>query len=49
MLDWPHRDPFDRLIAATAVELRCSLVSKDTAFDALDGTAGWHGRIWSEL
>lgn len=47
LLDWTHRDPFDRLIAATAIELRCSLVSKDTAFDALDETTGWIGRIWT--
>ena len=46
-LGWPHRDPFDRLIAATAIELSYPLVSKDIAFDALDGTAGWQGRVWS--
>ena len=46
-LEWPHRDPFDRLIAATAIELSYVLVSKDSAFDALDGTAGWQGRLWS--
>ena len=45
-LDWTHRDPFDRLIAATAIEMRCPLVSKDIAFDALQGTAGWLGRVW---
>ena len=48
MLDWPHRDPFDRLIAASAIELRCALISKDAAFDALAGTAGWLGRIWNQ-
>ncbi len=47
ILDWPHRDPFDRLIAATAIELRYPLVSKDAEFDALDGSRGWQGRIWS--
>lgn len=46
-LDWPHRDPFDRLIAATAIELAYPLVSKDSAFDALEGTAGWEGRVWA--
>ena len=46
-LDWTHRDPFDRLIAATAIEMRCPLVSKDIAFDALQGTVGWLGRVWS--
>ncbi len=49
VLDWPHRDPFDRLIAATAVELGYPLVSKDAEFDALDGTPGWLGRVWSNL
>jgi len=32
-LPWPHRDPFDRLIAATALRRRISLVSADAAFD----------------
>ena len=47
ILDWRHRDPFDRLIAATAIELRYPLVSKDIEFDVLDGTPGWLGRVWS--
>ena len=47
-LDWRHRDPFDRLIAATAIELRYPLVSKDVEFDALDGMPGWRGRVWSK-
>jgi len=45
-LDWRHRDPFDRLIAATAIELRYPLISKDVEFDELDGTPGWPGRVW---
>ena len=32
---WDHRDPFDRLIAATAVEAGLTLVSADQAFGAL--------------
>lgn len=36
-LDWPHRDPFDRLIAATALDRGLSLVSRDPAFSALPG------------
>lgn len=47
-MDWDHKDPFDRMIAATAIELACPLISKDTAFDTLDGFAGWTGRIWTE-
>lgn len=34
-LPWPHRDPFDRLIAATALRLNATLVSADTAFDGI--------------
>ncbi len=47
-MEWTHRDPFDRMIAATAIELACPLISKDTAFDGLDGFPGWTRRIWSE-
>ena len=32
-VDWAHCDPFDRLIAATALEMRLVLLSADTAFD----------------
>lgn len=46
VIDWPHRDPFDRFIAATAIELGYPLVSKDEEFDALVGTPGWTRRIW---
>ena len=45
-LDWDHRDPFDRLIAATAFETRLMLVSKDLEFDSLEGAQGWLGRVW---
>lgn len=34
-MHWPHRDPFDRMIAATALVLGLVLVSADTAFDGL--------------
>ncbi len=40
MLDWEHRDPFDRLIAATALYYALPLVSADTVFD------GRVPRIW---
>ena len=45
-LQWSHRDPFDRMIAATALALACPLISKDGAFDRLAGFPGWQGRIW---
>ena len=32
-LPWTHRDPFDRLIAATALRRQLTLVSADTVFD----------------
>ena len=35
MLDWDHRDPFDRLIAASALQLGVPLVSADAAFDGV--------------
>ncbi len=40
MLDWDHRDPFDRLIAATAKCYALPLVSADTIFD------GRVPRVW---
>ena len=46
-LDWAHRDPFDRFIAATAIEMGWTLISRDSEFDALDGARGWRGRVWS--
>lgn len=32
-LPWTHRDPFDRLIAATALRRQLTLVSADAVFD----------------
>lgn len=32
LMDWAHRDPFDRLIAATAESLSLALVTCDAAF-----------------
>jgi PIN domain nuclease of toxin-antitoxin system len=29
LLDWPHRDPADRVIVATATRLNCPLVTSD--------------------
>lgn len=45
-LDWAHRDPFDRFIAATAITRRLTLISADTAFDALTSEPSWPGRLW---
>jgi PIN domain nuclease of toxin-antitoxin system len=45
-LEWDHLDPFDRMIAATAIEMACPLVSTDTAFDGLAGRNDWKGRVW---
>src|SRR5271157_2016789 len=40
-LPFHHRDPFDRLIAATALVEGLTLVSADTAFDAYGVTRLW--------
>lgn len=40
MADWPHRDPFDRILAATARHLDVPLVSADLVFD------GEVERVW---
>jgi PIN domain nuclease of toxin-antitoxin system len=41
-VEWGHRDPFDRLIAAQAIESRAALVSADPVFDAFPAVA----RLW---
>ena len=48
-MQWSHRDPFDRMIAATAIALGCPLISKDAAFDDLKGFPEWQGRIWQAV
>lgn len=35
-LQWSHRDPFDRILAATAILSGNALISADTIFDTLD-------------
>ena len=35
LLDWAHRDPFDRLMAATAIRQGLPFVSADSAFDGI--------------
>lgn len=36
-----HRDPFDRLIIAQAVQLRCPVISGDGSFSAYDVDVIW--------
>lgn len=43
LLDWAHRDPFDRMIAAIAQEEDLPVLSSDAAFDDLVGVE----RRWS--
>jgi PIN domain nuclease of toxin-antitoxin system len=40
LMDWAHRDPFDRIVAATAMNMKLTLVSADVAFD------GVVARVW---
>nr|WP_246462923.1 type II toxin-antitoxin system VapC family toxin [Nitrospirillum iridis] len=35
LMDWAHRDPFDRLLAATATHHKLPLVSADAVFDGV--------------
>lgn len=46
-MGWDHADPFDRMIAATALEMAVPLISKDAAFDDLRAVPGWRGRVWT--
>lgn len=39
-IEWDDTDPFDRMIAATAIEMACPFVFKDPAFDGPDNSAG---------
>lgn len=45
-LEWPHRDPFDRIIGATSITRGLVLISADTVFDTLPGELKWLGRVW---
>jgi PIN domain nuclease of toxin-antitoxin system len=42
--DWAHRDPFDRIIVATALVHDLAVVSKDETLDG-NGASEWR-RIW---
>jgi len=46
LLEWDHRDPFDRMIAATSIHLKLPLLSADTIFDELSDRKDWPGRVW---
>ena len=41
MLPWHHKDPFDRLLAAQALELRIPMVSRDRIFDLYGVSRVW--------
>lgn len=41
-LEWEHRDPFDRMLAAQALLAGATLVSRDAAFAQLPGLS----RLW---
>ena len=43
-MPWPHRDPFDRIIAATAGLSGMTLLSADSMFDTLEN--GGLQRVW---
>lgn len=45
-LDWAHRDPFDRMLAATAIHYAMPFISADSIFDQLAGHDGWIARLW---
>jgi PIN domain nuclease of toxin-antitoxin system len=45
-ISWEHRDPFDRIIAATAITRGLALVSTDAAFIALADVPNWPGLVW---
>ena len=40
-LDWDHRDPWDRMLAAQARLENCALVSVDAVFDAIGIARQW--------
>ncbi len=41
LLEWDHRDPWDRLLAGQALLENCDLVSVDKVFDATAVTRRW--------
>jgi PIN domain nuclease of toxin-antitoxin system len=45
-MEWAHRVPFDRILAATAIGHDIPLISADTVFDGLSDQDGWIARLW---
>ena len=45
-LAWSHRDPFDRMLAATAMHNCVPFISADSVSDQLSGHDGWIARLW---
>jgi PIN domain nuclease of toxin-antitoxin system len=45
-LAWVHRDPFDRIIVATAMISNLKLLSADPVFDSLEPHAVRPARVW---
>jgi PIN domain nuclease of toxin-antitoxin system len=45
-LAWIHRDPFDRIIVATAMISNLRLLSADPVFDSLEPHAARPARVW---
>ncbi len=41
LLEWSHRDPFDRIIAAVALQERVAVVSQDEVFEAVGVERVW--------
>jgi PIN domain nuclease of toxin-antitoxin system len=41
LLEWSHRDPFDRMIAAVALQEGVAVVSPDAAFDGIGVSRVW--------
>lgn len=49
-VDWDHRDPFDRMLAAQAMTESLTLVTKDAAFTSLPGIRTlWWGMLLPTL
>lgn len=40
-LEWDHRDPFDRLLVAQAIEESCTIVTTDRRFGQVDVPTLW--------